>query len=268
MRPDHGPAQPPATTVPAAFTAAAGRDPGHPLLTWYDDATGERVELSGATLANWVAKTANLLLDAGLGPGDVAVVDAPPHWQTAAVLLGCWSAGLRVAVPGEAADVVFAAAGRAAGHAGRGAEVFGLPLAPLAAPLRDPPPGVADYVIEVRAHGDDFTPYAPVGPEMPATDLTHGELCAAAAERAAQLDIAGTAATAPAQSTPGGATPDFGARGRVLVDTAAHPDPLDWLLAPLVAGASVVLCGNLDPAKLPDRAAVERVTAVLTADAG
>src|SRR5215468_371295 len=68
-------------------------DPAQPLITWYDDATGDRAELSGATLANWVAKTANLLVDGGgLGPGDRAAVLLPPHWQTAAVLLGCWSA--------------------------------------------------------------------------------------------------------------------------------------------------------------------------------
>src|SRR5215468_10131545 len=42
---------------------ALTRDPARPLLTYYDDATGERAELSAATLANWVAKTANLLQD-------------------------------------------------------------------------------------------------------------------------------------------------------------------------------------------------------------
>ena len=56
-----------------ASPARSRRDPTRPLLTWYDDATGERTELSGATLANWVAKTANLLVDGlGLGPGDRA----------------------------------------------------------------------------------------------------------------------------------------------------------------------------------------------------
>src|SRR5262245_31283291 len=72
-------------------------DPTRPLLTYYDDATGERAELSGATLANWVAKTANLLVDGvGAQAEEVALVRLPPHWQTAAVLLGCWSAGLIV----------------------------------------------------------------------------------------------------------------------------------------------------------------------------
>ena len=39
------------------------RDPARPLVTFYDDATGERVELSVTTYANWVAKTAGLLQD-------------------------------------------------------------------------------------------------------------------------------------------------------------------------------------------------------------
>ena len=38
--------------------SALAADPGRPLVTFYDDATGERVELSVATFANWVAKTA------------------------------------------------------------------------------------------------------------------------------------------------------------------------------------------------------------------
>ena len=51
------------TTVGARLAAFVAVDPTRPLLTWYDDGNGERVELSGATLANWVAKTANLLVN-------------------------------------------------------------------------------------------------------------------------------------------------------------------------------------------------------------
>ena len=253
MPADHAPP----TTVPAAF-AAATADPARPLLTWYDDATGDRAELSGATMANWVAKTANLLRDGcGLGAGDTAVVDAPPHWQTAAVLLGCWTAGLRVADPppaggGSAAEVVFAAADRLDRYAGGPAEVFGLGLAPLAAPMRAVPPGVADFVTEVRGHGDHFQPAVPVGPQdpavpvgpqAPATWFSHAELCADAAARAAAA----------------GLTP----AARVLVDVGARPDPRDWLLAPLVVGAATVLCAHLDPESLPHRLAAERVTATV-----
>src|SRR5690606_33707705 len=45
------------------LSSALAADPGRPLVTFYDDATGERVELSVATFAYWVAKTANLLQD-------------------------------------------------------------------------------------------------------------------------------------------------------------------------------------------------------------
>ncbi|NDU76176.1 TIGR03089 family protein, partial [Actinomadura sp. DSM 109109] len=38
-------------------------DPSRPLVTFYDDAAGERVELSARTFDNWVAKTANFLVD-------------------------------------------------------------------------------------------------------------------------------------------------------------------------------------------------------------
>src|SRR5215813_9999146 len=103
------------TTVGAQLAAAVAADPTRPLMTWYDDGTGERTELSGATLANWVAKTANLLVDGvGLGSGDRAVVLLPPHWQTAAVLLGAWSAGIVVSTTPGPGEVGFAVPARAA----------------------------------------------------------------------------------------------------------------------------------------------------------
>jgi hypothetical protein len=39
-----------------------------------------------------------------------------------------------------------------------------------------------------------------------------------------------------------------------------------WLLAPLSAGSSLVLCRDPDPGKLADRIASERVTATLGAE--
>src|SRR5829696_9405469 len=85
-------------TGPAALLATArDRDPARPLLTHYDDATDERVELSATTLANWVAKTANLLQEEfDIGAGSTVAVSLPVHWQTAAVLLGAWSCGAAV----------------------------------------------------------------------------------------------------------------------------------------------------------------------------
>ncbi|QSB13913.1 TIGR03089 family protein [Natronosporangium hydrolyticum] len=241
-------------TVPAAFATAVAAAPSRPMLTWYDDQTGERVELSGATLGNWVAKTANLLVDeVGLAPGDTAIVDIPSHWQSAAVLVGCWTAGARVAAPvlggpadpglPAAATVVFAAADRAERYAGAADEVYGLALAPLAAPMREVPAGVSDYVTAVRQHGDHFAAVSPVAGTDLATSLTHQELIRLAEARATELGIT--------------------AGARVLVDLATHPDPLDWLLAPLVTAASTVLCRALDPAAIGDRSAAEQVTLTL-----
>ncbi len=48
------------TTFAAVLSARLRDDPGQPLVTFYDDASGERVELSVTTYANWVAKAASL----------------------------------------------------------------------------------------------------------------------------------------------------------------------------------------------------------------
>jgi hypothetical protein len=132
------------------------------LLTFSDDATGERSELPAEVLGGWAARTANLLIDG----------EARRH-------------------PGE----------------------FRAPVL-----LRDADP--ASF---------DGTSYARWG--------------LLAQETAVALGI-----------RPG---------DRVLVDAAAHDHPVTWLLAPLAAGASVVLCANLDPSKVAARAAAERVTRVL-----
>jgi uncharacterized protein (TIGR03089 family) len=215
-----------ADDIAQILTAAVRRDPTRPLLTWYDDATGERTELSGATLANWVSKTANLLVDGlGLGRGDRAGVVLPPHWQTAGVLLGCWSAGVEVTADKAPVEVLFATAAAAGAHevaAWSADDRYALSLDPFALPLREVPPGWADFNLEVRAYGDVFTPVAPLVVEAGADGLAPGD--------------------------------------RVLIDAQRHPDPRDWLVGPLVAGASIVLCGHLDPARLADRIAAEKVT--------
>ncbi|NGM12144.1 TIGR03089 family protein [Verrucosispora sp. WMMA2044] len=235
-----------ADNIARVFADAVATDPNRPLLTWYDDATGERTELSGATLANWVAKTANLLVDElALGPGGTAAVLLPPHWQSAAVLLGCWSAGLTVRPAGlpvadrpGAVDVLFTTVdGVAEADAWSAADRYALALHPFALPLREVPAGFADYVTEVRAHGDHFTAYPPGGPD-------HTALRARVTTRAAELGIS--------------------AGDRLLVDVDRRPDPLDWLLAPLSVSATLVLCAHLDQARLADRQSTERVTHSLT----
>jgi uncharacterized protein (TIGR03089 family) len=219
------------TTVGARLAAIVAVDPTRPLLTWYDDSNGERVELSGATLANWVAKTANLLVEgAGLDPGDRATVLLPPHWQSAAVLLGCWSAGLAVSTTAEPGDVGFATQDRAGDLTQPIRYLVG--LHPLGLPIRELPTGYLDFTAEARGYGDRFDPPVPVEDQ--------DDLIDAATARAGVLEI-----------EPG---------DRVLIDAARYPDPLNWLLAPLAVGASIVLCGHLNPEEVWERVGAERVT--------
>jgi acyl-CoA synthetase (AMP-forming)/AMP-acid ligase II len=81
-------------TVPELLAAELRRDAARPFVTWYDDASGERVELSIATVANWAVKTANLLADEyGIEPGDPVAVSPADHWLSFVAALGIWQAG-------------------------------------------------------------------------------------------------------------------------------------------------------------------------------
>jgi uncharacterized protein (TIGR03089 family) len=230
-------------TVPSLFAAVVAADPSLPVVTYYDDASGERTELSGIALDNWVAKTANLLVDGcGLGAGATAAIELPPHWQTAAVLLGCWTVGVTV-TSGGPADVTFASGDTVIAGAASAGDRYVLGLAPMGLPMREVPAGWLDYVAEVRGHGDRYGgPLARPGDgallDAAGTRLTQADLVARARERAGRLGL-----------VPG---------ARVLIDADAYPDPLDWLLAPLAAGARIVLCTHTDVAALPARAESEK----------
>ncbi|CCH90109.1 Putative Acetyl-coenzyme A synthetase [Modestobacter italicus] len=246
-------------TPAALLTEALRRDAAAPLVTYYDDSSGERVELSATTLANWVAKTANLLQEEfDVGPGSVVAVALPVHWQTAAVLLGTWSCGAAVLdTAGEdddrfaEADVVLAAADRLPPLEEQGLpELMGLSLHPMGLGMAGYVGPARDFALEVRGHGDVFSPWQPVDPGRPGLvlatgELTLGGLVEAAAELAGRLGIV--------------------AGDRVLVDerTALEAGPVAWLLAPLVAGASLVLSRAAVASGLAHRAEVERVTATL-----
>ncbi|WP_346619995.1 TIGR03089 family protein [Blastococcus montanus] len=249
----------PATLPADLLTAVVRRDGAAPLLTQYDDATGERVELSAVTLANWVAKTANLLQEEfDVGPGSRVAVALPVHWQTAAVLLAVWSCGATVVETAaeddgrlDDADVVLAAQDRLPALEELDLpELLGLSLHPLGMGMTGYAGPARDFALEVRAHGDVFSPWqapdpAAAGLHAGGLELRLGGLVDAARELAGRLDV-----------VPG---------DRVLVDeqTATEAGPVAWLLAPLAAGASIVLVRSADPALLPGRAATERVTASL-----
>ena len=84
-------------TIFEALTAAAAAKGPRPAVTWLDAASGERTELSFATLHNWVCKTANLLLDElDVDMGSEVAVHLPLHWAAPVVALASWAVGAAV----------------------------------------------------------------------------------------------------------------------------------------------------------------------------
>src|ERR1700749_5216316 len=137
-------------------------DPVGPRITYYDDATGERIELSAVTLANWAAKTGNLLRDElGGGPASRVAILLPAHWQTAAVLFGIWWIGAEAVLDAGPSDIALCTAERldeadaAVADAAIG-EVAVLSLDAFGRPAPDLPIGVTDYATAVRVHGDQI----------------------------------------------------------------------------------------------------------------
>ena len=93
------------TTFADALTRQLRSDPGRPLITYYDEATGERVELSVTTYANWVAKAAGLLADEyDLERGQRLCIDLPAHWLGPVFLGAAWTVGLAVVGPDDDPD--------------------------------------------------------------------------------------------------------------------------------------------------------------------
>jgi uncharacterized protein (TIGR03089 family) len=214
-------------------------DPARPRITHYDDAAGNRVELSGATLANWAAKTANWLRDElDVQPGDPVAVLLPPHWQSAGALLGAWWCGATVTQSATGARVALCAPERLPEASGAD-ELAVLRLDALGRGMVTLPPGVRDFASEVRVHGDTFQP-GRAGPD---------------AERVLQ------SARARAEHLA------LGAGERLLCtiswDAAV---PGEVLLAVLTTDSSLVQCTAVDLTALPHRCEVERVSATLGVD--
>jgi uncharacterized protein (TIGR03089 family) len=220
-------------------------DPVGPRITYYDDATGERIELSAVTLANWAAKTGNLLRDElAAGPASRIAILLPAHWQTAAVLFGAWWIGAEAVLDGPA-DVALCTADRLdeADSAVSGGEVAVLSLDPFGRPAPDLPIGVTDYATAVRVHGDQIVPERHPGPAL--------------AGRTVEAILADCEKSATARHLTSG--------DRVLSSSAwGGPTKLvDGLLAVLAVGASLVQVANPDPAALQRRVETEKVTKVL-----
>jgi uncharacterized protein (TIGR03089 family) len=279
--------------VSTSFAALAERQPGRygdkPFLTWYDDARDQRVELSFKTFDNWVAKTANLLVEElGAGPGDRVAAVLVDHWQTVVVLAACWRAGAGVvAVDPDAGASVLAAALGAGGVAAafvredRVAEAAGvLEAAPATPALVAVTADLAGRSEHDLAAALNFTRVVP----------SMGDLFAAPADppgealRVVPAAPTGGAAGGGAANDPGPTDPAgggaatmgelLGEAARVAGGTGLHDRdrllsglPLltpagaaAGLPAPFGSGAGVVLASAFDPARFWRRVADERVT--------
>lgn len=156
------------TTFPEFLEARLRRSPSSPFITFYDDATGERTELSVTTYANWVSKTANLFADElMLDPGDGLRIDLPPHWLGTVFLGGLLSCGL-VLEDGAAVAVV--------GPDGLddpepATTTLACSLRPFAVRFAEPlPAGVLDHGVLWAGQSDVFSPTEPIELGTPSPD--------------------------------------------------------------------------------------------------
>ncbi|WP_028046862.1 TIGR03089 family protein [Cellulomonas sp. URHE0023] len=144
----------PPATIPDLLTLLT-REPGRPRITWYA-ADGDRVELSGAVLDNWVAKTTNLLVEElDVEPGTRVLLDLPTHWRTIVWQLAVWRAGGCVVLAGgPPADVVVTDSPSSYATSST-THLVAVSLPALARRfVGDLPPGALDAAASVMTYGD------------------------------------------------------------------------------------------------------------------
>lgn len=154
------------------------KEPTSPRLTWYGS-NSERVELSGRVLENWVAKTANYLVDElDAEPGTRIALELPLHWRSLVWLLATWAVGA-TAVTAHAPGAPFDAAElphivATADPLAVQQQLAAATPAPLVVAVALPalamrwtgelPPRALDYSGDVRAHADVFFADAQAAP--------------------------------------------------------------------------------------------------------
>ncbi|GAB3686204.1 TIGR03089 family protein [Angustibacter aerolatus] len=224
-------------------------DPARPRVTFYDDAPGptrgERIELSGRVLANWVSKAANLLVDeVDVEPGDVVAVVLPTHWRALYWALAVWTAGGVLALePHPEARVVVTDDPAAV----EGADVVAVSLPALSRRWDgELPRGAVDEAADLSSQPDVFVPLEDPLPGAPALVTGAGVLDGDAVVAAARELAAGLG---------------YGPGARVRTSAALRDAAgVAGLLAPWTVDGSLVLVRDPDPAAADARAAAERVT--------
>lgn len=153
-------------------------DASLPLLTYYDQSTGERVELSATTTANWVAKTSNFLVDDLDADGSTRIrVGIPTHWLRFVWILSAWNVG--AAIVDAAADIGLSGPELKADERHKVAAS----LRPLGGRFITEPAGFLDLGAGVPGHGDHFFAMDPPTPASLAVEIggvarTHADLLA------------------------------------------------------------------------------------------
>jgi len=181
--------------TPASVLAEILRaDPAGPRVTFYEDTPGptqgERIELSGKVLANWVSKAGNALQDGyDIGPGSVVRLCLPPHWRALYWALAVWSVGGTLELAGgPAPDLLIcddpATAATLDPAAG---DVIVVTLGALARAYPGPvPDGAMDEARELATYGDRFTAMAEPSPDDLAMIIDSVETAVRLATDAAQ----------------------------------------------------------------------------------
>lgn len=255
-----------------AVLAQLRADPGRPRLTWYGP-SGERVELSGHVLDNWVAKIANLLVEElDAGPGTMVELDLPLHWRTVTWALAAWRVGAgvsaRPAGDGRPGVVVTDAPER---HPDA-TDVVAVSLPALARRFDGVlPRGAVDAATAVMTYGDVLSWAPEPDPRERAVEghdveVAHADLIAWARSRAGD-------AVVPDRAEPETPRHDPVAGARVLLEAPAGRSTagdLGTVLGVLADDGSVVLCApevgqglRDDPARRERLLATERVTAAV-----
>ncbi len=166
------------------------RDPSLPLVTWYDELTGERVELSGTTFDNWVAKTANFATDElGLESGDTIALLLEPHWSEAVWLATARRLGLTVLSQSDPSAEVTVVGSRDSHDLSVAAhQLVLMDVRPMSVGLMaNTPAGAIDFFSEVRVHGDHYS--GPDSDELSVDELSATEVESQARRLAADEDF-------------------------------------------------------------------------------
>ncbi len=212
--------------MPTTLASLAPPSP-QPLITFYDLGTGERVELSGVTLGNWVAKATNYLTEElQIDPGARVRIGLPPHWLRPVWVLAAWTAGAVIA--DDEAEIAVVGPELDADEPVR----LAASLRPLGGRFAEPPEGFTDIAAVVPAQPDllltiDSPDPSDIAVDLDGTPRSHTEVL---------------------QTAPDGR--------RLLVDAPTLAEEIDALVAACRGAGSLVITvggGDEDRARIADQ---------------